>query len=96
MVKNPAANAEDAGSVDLIPGSRRSPGGEHGWLPTAIVLSGESHGQRSLVGYGPWGCKSQTRLKQCSMHAAYIIYTYIIHITESLCSIPETFKSTIR
>ena len=28
------------------------------WQPTLVFLSGESHGQRSLVGYGPWG--SQT------------------------------------
>ena len=27
------------------------------WLSTAVVLPGESHGQRSLVGYRPWGCK---------------------------------------
>ena len=27
------------------------------WLPTSIVLPGESHGQRSLVGYSPWGHK---------------------------------------
>ena len=27
------------------------------WLPTPVFLSGESHGQRSLVGYSPWGCK---------------------------------------
>ena len=25
------------------------------WEPTSIFLSGESHGQRSLVGYSPWG-----------------------------------------
>ena len=25
------------------------------WQPTSIFLPGESHGQRSLVGYGPWG-----------------------------------------
>ena len=25
-------------------------------------LPGESHGQKSLVGYSPWGLKSQTRL----------------------------------
>ena len=24
--------------------------------------SGESHGQRSLAGYSPWGCKSRTYL----------------------------------
>ena len=25
------------------------------WLPTPVFLSGESHGQRNLVGYSPWG-----------------------------------------
>ena len=29
---------------------------EKGWLPTP-VLSGESHGQRSLVSYSSWGHK---------------------------------------
>ena len=24
------------------------------WLPTLVFLDGKSHGQRSLVGYGPW------------------------------------------
>jgi len=27
------------------------------WLPTPVFLPGESHGQRTLVGYSPWGCK---------------------------------------
>ena len=27
------------------------------WQPTAVFLPGKSHGQRSLVGYSPWGCK---------------------------------------
>ena len=30
--------------------------------PAPIFLPGESHGQRSLAGYTPWGRKSQTRL----------------------------------
>ena len=25
------------------------------WQPTAVFLSGEPHGQRSLAGYSPWG-----------------------------------------
>ena len=25
------------------------------WLPTPVLLLGESHGQRSLAGYSPWG-----------------------------------------
>ena len=27
------------------------------WLPTPVFLPGEFHGQRSLVGYSPWGYK---------------------------------------
>ena len=27
------------------------------WLPTPILLTGEFHGQRSLVGYSPWSHK---------------------------------------
>ena len=27
------------------------------WQPTPVFLTGESHGQRSLVGYSPWGHK---------------------------------------
>ena len=27
------------------------------WQPTPVFLPGESHGQRSLVGYSPWGRK---------------------------------------
>ena len=26
------------------------------WQPTPVFLPGKSHGQRSLVGYSPWGC----------------------------------------
>ena len=27
------------------------------WQPTLVFLAGESHGQRSLAGYSPWGGK---------------------------------------
>ena len=27
------------------------------WQPTLVFLPGEFHGQRSLAGYSPWGCK---------------------------------------
>ena len=27
------------------------------WQPTPVLLPGKSHGQRSLVGYRPWGHK---------------------------------------
>ena len=28
-----------------------------GWQPTPVFFPGDSRGQRSLVGYSPWGCK---------------------------------------
>ena len=50
MIKNPPANAGDVGSVH---GLGRSPGEGNG----NPFLPGKSHGQRSLVGYSPWGRK---------------------------------------
>ena len=35
---------------------RKSPW-RRAWLPTPVFLPGEYHGQRSPVGYSPWGCK---------------------------------------
>ena len=39
----------NVGDPDSIPGMGRSPGGGHVFMP------GESHGQRNLAGYSPWG-----------------------------------------
>ena len=52
-VKNPPANAGDPGS---IPGSGKSLWRKK-WQPTSIFLPGKCHGQRSLAGYSPLGCK---------------------------------------
>ena len=56
MVRNLPANVGDLTDVGSIPGSGRSPGGGHG-NPTPVFLPGESHRQRSLAGYSPWGHK---------------------------------------
>ena len=37
---------------------------ELGWQPTPVFLPGESHGQRSLVGYSPWGRKKLDTIEQ--------------------------------
>ena len=55
MVKNPPTDAGDIRDKGLIPGSGRSPAEEHG-NPFQYSSPGESQGQRSLVGYSPWGC----------------------------------------
>ena len=52
VVKNPPADAGDAKDAGSIPRSGRSPGEGHGNSPIPpVFLLGESHGQRSLVGY---------------------------------------------
>ena len=56
MIKNPPACAGRCKRhrfslwVRKIPWSRE-------WLSTAVLLPGELHGQRGLVGYSPWGHK---------------------------------------
>ena len=64
MVKNPPANAGDAGHVGLIPGS-----GRRKCQPTPVFLPGESHGQRNPVGYSPWGRKESDATERLRMHA---------------------------
>ena len=62
MVKNPPA------MQDLIPGLGRSPGEGNGYR-LQLILPGESHEQRSLPGYSPWGRKELDRTEQLSTHA---------------------------
>ena len=49
-------SARNAGDPDLIPGLGRSPEEGNG-NPLPVFLPGESHRQRSLAGYSPWGHK---------------------------------------
>ena len=36
-------------------------------LPTPVFLPGEFHGQRSLVGYSPWGCRESDTTEQLTL-----------------------------
>ena len=40
---------------------------EREWLPTPVFLPGESHGQRSLVGYSPWSHKELDTTEQLTL-----------------------------
>ena len=55
MVKNPPANAGDM--RDRVRSLRWEGPLEEGTATHSSVLAGESHGQRGLVGYSPWGRK---------------------------------------
>ena len=54
-------SACNAGDPGLIPELGRSPW-RRKWRPTPVLLPEKSHGQRSLVGYSPWGRKESDRL----------------------------------
>ena len=41
------------------------------WQITSIFSPGKSHGQRSLVGYSPQGCKALETIEQLSTHTLY-------------------------
>ena len=67
-VRNPPANAGDVRDVSSIPGSGRSPGGDHVNLLRYSCLE-------NPMDRGAWGAtvqgvaQSQTQLKRLSMHA---------------------------
>ena len=47
------------------------------WQPTPVFLPEESHGQKNLAGYSPWGPK-ETRLRDC-------IYMCLYTHTHTIC-----------
>ena len=56
MVKNPLVTAGDVKRRGFDPWVRKIPWRKK-WQLTPVLLPGESHGQRSLEGYSPWGHK---------------------------------------
>ena len=65
VVKNPPANTVDIRDVASIPGLGRSPGGGHS-NPLQYSCQENPHGQRSLVGYCPWGHKESVMAERLS------------------------------
>ena len=50
------------------------------WQSTPVLLPGKPHGQRSLVGYSPWGrkesdTKSETEMTLKSRFTFLLLYT---------------------
>ena len=71
LVKNPPAMRETRfqSMIRKIPLRRER-------LPIPVFLPGKFHGQRSLVGYSPWGCKELDMTERLSLH-----FTSHIHMT---------------
>ena len=56
VVKNLPARAPYARDMGSIPEFERYPW-RRKWQSVPVLIPGEFHGQRSLAGYSPWGCK---------------------------------------
>ena len=54
--KNQSARVGDIRDVGVDPWVGKIPW-RRAWQPTLVFLPGELHGQRSLAGYSPCGCK---------------------------------------
>ena len=64
-------SACNVGDLRSIPGLGRSPGGGPGNALQCSCLE-NPHGQRSLAGYGPWGCKESDMTEHAHMELAII------------------------
>ena len=64
MVKKTTTSAGDIRDAGWIAGPGRSR--EEGMAATPVFFPGESHGQRSMVGYSPWGHKESDTTERLS------------------------------
>ena len=81
-VKASAWNEGDPGSIPELgrfPWRRK-------WQPTPVLLPGESHGGRNLVGYSPWGRKESDTTERLHFHFHFGYYK----IEQTCCKKPET------
>ena len=61
MVKNPSPVQE----TQVLSLGQEAPM-DDAMVTHSIFLPGESHGERNLVGYSPWGCKESDTTEQLS------------------------------
>ena len=73
----------------LDPWARKIPW-RRSWQPTPVFLPGESLGQRSLVGYSPWGCKrvGHNWNDLAHTHAHKWTHTYV-RVFVCMCVLPK-------
>ena len=87
VVKNLPASEGDARDVGSVPGSGRSPGlGNSNLLH--YFCHGKYHGQRTLVGYGPWGHKESDTLSNWThTHGSALFFSLLLAALGLRCCI---------
>ena len=64
------------------------------WQPTPVLLPGKSHGQRSLVGYSPWGCRESDMTERLHFHF-HTLYNFSCLINSKVRTWECTLLSTL-
>ena len=72
--KKPACQYRRCKRCGLDPWVRKIPW-RRALQPTPVFLPGESHGQRSLVGYSPWSHTESDMTKRLGIHSGKLLYT---------------------
>ena len=62
------------------------------WLPTPVFLPGELHGQRSLMGYSPWGLKKSDMTEWLTFWFTLLYLPIVIFV---FCNETDFFHDTI-
>ena len=68
---------QKAKEMQFDPWDRKIPW-RRAWLPVPVFLPGEFHGQKSPVGYSPWGCKESDTTEWLTLSRAYIVLVQTI------------------
>ena len=74
VVKSPPASAGRHKRPGFDPWVGKIPW-RRAWLPTPVFLPGESHGQRSLMGYSPQGPK-ESDTTEATYHACTLMHPF--------------------
>ena len=73
--------------VGKIPWSRK-------WQPTPVLLPGESHGQRNLAGYSPWGCKESNLTEHALKGPSLSLAVSSVFLARVSCPSPWHSRTT--
>ena len=76
---------QETGEVDSVPGSEGPLEKGMATHSTPVIWPGESHGQRSLVGYSPWGHK-ELDTTETTLHTRIITQNLTVNSNELIIS----------
>ena len=65
------------------------------WQPTPVFLPGESHGQRNLAGYSPWGRKVLNTTEWLTLSPFTFTFQYDLELTVLTMSVSHLHRVTV-